>query len=155
MELPNSASRIIIDTKQRWISLRLMSSCEHAVRFCLPDVPTPLIISIAQLINPPTRNHDQHVLPGFIHPAPASGFHPLHTPFPGEVQGGDRTLFVKTGGNFDGFHTLTEMAFSYIEIVGGNGNPNHTSSFCRCSTSRSNAAWADCSLTLSRSPDHR
>jgi hypothetical protein len=39
-----------------------------------------------------------------IQPAPSGGFHPVSTPFPGEVQGGDYALFVKASGNFYGFH---------------------------------------------------
>jgi hypothetical protein len=71
---------------------------------CLTNVPTSLTTLEGQLIDLPTGHHYQHVLTIIIQPAPAGGFHPVSAPFPGKVQGGDCTLFVKMGGNFNGFH---------------------------------------------------
>jgi len=79
--------------------------------FSLPDEPVSLPTDKDYFINPPIHNHDQEMLPGFICPAPASGFHPLKAAFPCEVQGCNRTVFIKSGGNFNRFQGIFLIAF--------------------------------------------
>jgi hypothetical protein len=91
------------DTKIR-IGFRFICLYSHAVWSSLPNVPATLTVLKGQLIDLPTRNHDQHMLAIVILPTPAGRFNPISTPFPGKAQGGDCTLFIKVGGYFDGFH---------------------------------------------------
>jgi hypothetical protein len=86
------------------IEFRFMSLCGHAVWSSLSNVPAILTFLKGQLIDLPTRNHDQYVQTIIILPAPAGGFHPVSALFPGKVQGGDCPLFIKMCGYFDGFH---------------------------------------------------
>jgi hypothetical protein len=73
----------------------------------MPDEPTPFPALKDYFENAPARIHDEQVLAGFICPAPADGLQMMNNTFPGKLHRCDRTLFIKTGGNFDGLHTFT------------------------------------------------
>ena len=91
----------------KWKYLRIISSHNHALEPSLPEVPAPFTTNKSQFINMAIAYHDQDVLASIILPTSPGGFYVIVASLPGEMQGGDGTLRIKTDGDLDRIHDQT------------------------------------------------